>query len=81
LGSNIRLIAPLLQAASRRTTNSNPSEDMRVTYLLRPWDLSVDVSIVNEGCGKAPTRCGKRDFTKRGETQLGHHEISTPDIK
>ena len=37
VGSNILFMAPLTQAASRRTTNSNPSLEMRVTYLLRDW--------------------------------------------
>jgi hypothetical protein len=32
--SNIFLMAELWHAASRRTTNSNPSLDTRVTYLL-----------------------------------------------
>jgi hypothetical protein len=51
VGSNILLIAPLTQAASRRTINSKPSLEMRVTYLLSPWlwvenailTLSMDV--------------------------------------
>ena len=30
-------MAPLTQAASRRTTNSNPSLETRVTYLLSSW--------------------------------------------
>jgi hypothetical protein len=34
LGSSILFTAPLIQAASRRTTNSKPSLETRVTYLL-----------------------------------------------
>lgn len=34
--ANIFLIALLMHAASRRTTNSKPSLDMSVTYLLEP---------------------------------------------
>jgi hypothetical protein len=34
--ANIFLIALLMHAASRRTTNSKPSLEMRVTYLLEP---------------------------------------------
>lgn len=34
-------MVPLLQAASRKTTNSNPSLEMRVTYLLRGFSLGV----------------------------------------
>ena len=41
LGFNIFLMVPLLQAASRKTTNSNPSLEMRVTYLLRGFSLGV----------------------------------------
>lgn len=41
LGSSIRLMAPLTQAASRRTTNSNPSLETRVTYFLSSWPFVV----------------------------------------
>lgn len=53
-GSNILLMAPLTQAASRRTTYSNPSLDMSVTYLLRPEpapaceDSIVDAVVVGK---------------------------------
>lgn len=33
-GSSMRLMAPLIHAASRRTTNSKPSLEIKVTYLL-----------------------------------------------
>jgi hypothetical protein len=38
-------MAPLTHAASRRTTNSNPSLEMSVTYLLRLW-FWLEVAIV-----------------------------------
>ena len=37
VGSSILLMAPLMQAASRKTTNSKPSLEISVTYLLRVW--------------------------------------------
>jgi hypothetical protein len=49
LGFNIFLMVPLLQAASRRTTNSNPSLEMRVTYLLKGFSLDVAIACGMQG--------------------------------
>jgi hypothetical protein len=52
--ANIFLIALLMHAASRRTTNSKPSLDMSVTYLLEPcfW---LELAMV--GCLRRMCRC------------------------
>jgi hypothetical protein len=46
-------MAPLVQAASRSKTNSNPSLDTSVTYLLRPWE---EVAIVRVACREGACR-------------------------
>jgi len=69
-GSNILLIAPLLQAASRRMTNSKPSLETSVTYLDSPG-VSWEVMVVSCSCSAgAPNalRCGcerRRDWRRR----------------
>ena len=50
-GSNIFLIATLVQAASLKTTYSNPSQDTSVTYLLWPGCAAAMIrEIERDGC-------------------------------
>lgn len=45
LTSSMPLMMGLTKTASRRTTNSNPSPDMRVTYLLGPSMVANDCPV------------------------------------
>lgn len=72
-GSNILLMAPLVHAASRRTTNSNPSLDMSVTYLLRPEPApACEDSIMDAAT------VGLEDATEVVEERVGCLALSTP---
>ena len=71
-GSSILRIAPLLHAASRRTTNSKPSLETSVTYLDSPG-ASLEAIVLSCRRGVCTTRVGvmKEDGVKRkGNSRL-----------
>jgi hypothetical protein len=75
-------MALLMHAASRRTTNSKPSLETSVTYLLKPWfwlEVAMVVCVAAEWLPVGGARLmdvgGKREFSKRPDFyQVVQHE-------
>lgn len=64
LGSSMPLMMGLTMAASRKTTNSKPSADTRVTYLLGAWDCIMTTPTAaepREGVWRRTEREAQRD--------------------